>query len=30
MSGFTFRPAIREQTPMIVGLAGPSKSGKTY
>lgn len=27
---FTFRPAIREHTPMIIGLAGPSKSGKTY
>lgn len=30
MSGFTFRPAVREQTPCIIGLAGPSKSGKTY
>lgn len=27
---FTFRPAVREQTPLIVGLAGPTKSGKTY
>lgn len=26
---FTFRPAVRENTPIIVGLAGPSKSGKT-
>ena len=25
-----FRPAKREQTPLIIGLAGPSKSGKTY
>lgn len=30
MNGFTFRPAVREQTPLIIGLAGPSKSGKTY
>lgn len=30
MSNFTFRPAVRVNTPMIVGLAGPSKSGKTY
>ncbi len=27
---FSFRPAIREHTPMIIGLAGPSKSGKTF
>jgi hypothetical protein len=27
---FTFRPAKREHTPLIVGLAGPTKSGKTY
>lgn len=26
----TFRPAKREHTPLIVGLAGPTKSGKTY
>jgi hypothetical protein len=26
---FTFRPAIRVQTPLIIGLAGPTKSGKT-
>ncbi len=26
---FTFRPAIREMIPVIIGLAGPSKSGKT-
>jgi hypothetical protein len=25
----TFRPAKREHTPLIVGLAGPTKSGKT-
>lgn len=30
MSNFTFRPAKRENTPLIVGLAGPSKSGKTF
>lgn len=27
---FTFRPAVREDTPLIIGLAGPTKSGKTY
>ena len=27
---FTIRPALRENTPLIVGLAGPTKSGKTY
>lgn len=27
---FTIRPAVREDTPLIIGLAGPSKSGKTY
>jgi hypothetical protein len=27
---FTFRPAKRENTPLIVGVAGPTKSGKTY
>ena len=27
---YTFRPALRLNTPMIPGLAGPSKSGKTY
>jgi hypothetical protein len=26
----TFRPAIRLDTPLIIGLAGPTKSGKTY
>lgn len=26
----TFRPAIRENTPLIIGIAGPTKSGKTY
>lgn len=30
MNTYTFRPAVREQTPLIIGLAGPSKSGKTY
>lgn len=28
--GFTFKRASRVQTPIIVGLAGPSKSGKTF
>lgn len=27
---FVFRPAKRENTPLIIGLAGPTKSGKTY
>ena len=27
---YTFRPAIRENTPLIIGIAGPTKSGKTY
>lgn len=27
---FTFRPARRENTPLIIGIAGPTKSGKTY
>lgn len=26
----TFRPAVRTQTPILLGLAGPSRSGKTY
>ena len=26
----TFRPAVRTNTPLIIGLAGPTKSGKTY
>lgn len=30
MSPFTFRPAKRVNTPLIVGLAGPTKSGKTF
>ena len=30
MSGYTFRPAVREDTPLIIGIAGPTKSGKTY
>ena len=25
----TFRPALRQNTPLIIGLAGPTKSGKT-
>jgi hypothetical protein len=25
----SFRPAVRENTPLVVGLAGPTKSGKT-
>jgi hypothetical protein len=27
---YTLRPAKREHTPLVVGLAGPTKSGKTY
>lgn len=27
---FTFRPAVRENTPLIVGIAGPTKSGKSF
>ena len=27
---FTHRPAKRERTPLVIGLAGPTKSGKTY
>lgn len=30
MSGFSFRPAIRENVSLLMGLAGPSGSGKTY
>lgn len=26
---FTFRPAVRVNTPLIIGIAGPTKSGKT-
>lgn len=29
MTSFTFRPAKRENTPLIIGLGGPTKSGKT-
>lgn len=27
---YVFKPAIRQQTPLIIGIAGPTKSGKTY
>lgn len=27
---FVFKPATREQTPLLIGLVGPSGSGKTY
>lgn len=27
---YTFRPAKRERTPLVIGVAGPTKSGKTY
>ena len=27
---FQFRPAVRQDTPLIIGIAGPTKSGKTY
>lgn len=30
MNAFSFRPARRLNTPLIIGLAGPTKSGKTY
>lgn len=30
MSGFTFRPAIRENVGLLIGLAGESGSGKTF
>lgn len=30
MSGFTFRRAVRENVPLLIGLAGASGSGKTY
>lgn len=30
VAAFSFRPAVRENTPLIVGIAGPTKSGKTY
>lgn len=30
MSAVTFRPARREFTPLIIGIGGPTKSGKTY
>ena len=28
--GFSFRPAVRQDTPLVIGIAGPTKSGKTY
>jgi hypothetical protein len=30
MSAFQFKPAVREQTPLLIGLIGPSGSGKTF
>lgn len=30
MSDFVFRPAVRENTPLIIGLSGASGSGKTF
>ena len=30
MASFQFKPAVREQTPLLIGLIGPSGSGKTY
>ena len=30
MSGFTFRPAVREVGALLIGLIGPSGAGKTY
>ena len=29
MSNFTFKPAVREQIPVLIGLVGPSGGGKT-
>ena len=26
----TFRPAVRQDTPLIIGIAGPTKSGKSF
>jgi hypothetical protein len=30
MSDFVDRPAVREETPVLVGLVGPSSTGKTF
>lgn len=30
MKNFNFRPAKREQTPLLIGLIGPTWTGKTY
>ena len=30
VAAYTFRPAVRENTPLVIGIAGPTKSGKTY
>lgn len=30
MSNFTFRPATTEQVPLLIGLIGPTWTGKTY
>jgi hypothetical protein len=30
MSGFSFRPAVRENVPLLVGIAGGTGSGKTW
>lgn len=30
LTPFVFRPAKRENTPLIVGIAGPTKSGKSF
>ncbi len=30
VTAITFRPAVRQDTPLIIGLAGPTKSGKTF
>lgn len=30
MAGYTFRPAVREQVGLLIGLIGPSGGGKTY
>lgn len=30
VAAYSFRPAVRENTPLVIGIAGPTKSGKTY
>jgi RecA/RadA recombinase len=30
VSGFEFRPAVRQNVPLVLGVAGPTGGGKTY